>query len=183
MEWTRSETLALASTSCTFCRGMGLRGDRMGAWRPCSCVFRAIFRACYARFRQCVEKDKHLSHVRLEFSPAGGHHVSWGRKDEEYIADFYLITKRTLSPEEWRVFNFHFLLGADWKLCCRRLKMERGPFFHTIYRIENRLGKTFRELKPYALFPTDEYFNGCTVNETPVSPKVVPLRRNNLPTA
>ena len=61
---------------------------------------------------------------------------------------------------EHRVFKFHFLLGADWKLCCRRLNMDRGNFFHMVYRIEQRLGRVFRELEPYGLFPLDEYFNG-----------------------
>jgi len=37
--------------------------------------------------------------------------------------------------------------------------MDRGSFFHEIYRIEQKLGRTFRELQPHALFPVDEYFN------------------------
>jgi hypothetical protein len=38
--------------------------------------------------------------------------------------------------------------------------MDRGNFFHAVYRIEQRLGRMFRELEPYSLFPLDEYFNG-----------------------
>ena len=38
--------------------------------------------------------------------------------------------------------------------------MDRGMFFHAIYRIEQKLGRKFRELEPYALFPLDEYFHG-----------------------
>ena len=48
-------------------------------------------------------------------------------------------TYRTLDPQEWDVFRFHFMLGADWRLCCRRLDMDRGRFFHAIYRIEQKL--------------------------------------------
>jgi hypothetical protein len=29
-----------------------------------------------------------------------------------------------------------------------------------VYRIEQRLGRVYRELEPYALFPLDEYFGG-----------------------
>jgi hypothetical protein len=54
------------------------------------------------------------------------------------------------------------LLGADWKLCCRKLGMDRGNFFHELYRIQQRLGRVFRELQPYGLYPLDEYFGGCT---------------------
>ena len=58
------------------------------------------------------------------------------------------MTKRTLTPEEYRIFNYHFLLGADWKLCCRKLKMEKGIFFHTLYRIMVKLGATTSTCSP-----------------------------------
>jgi hypothetical protein len=38
--------------------------------------------------------------------------------------------------------------------------MDRGNFFHAVYRIEQKLGKVFRELEPYPLFPLSDYFNG-----------------------
>ncbi len=101
-----------------------------------------------------------MSKCSLEFVPGPSHRVAWGRKDEEYCADFLLVSRRTLSPEEYKIFNYHFLLGADWKLCCMRLKMDRGSFFHAVYRIQQTLGRTFRELQPYGLYPLDEYFNG-----------------------
>jgi hypothetical protein len=65
-----------------------------------------------------------------------------------------------LSEDEYRLFRYHFLLGADWKLCTRRLGIDRGNFFHSVYRIEQKLGRTFRELTPYPLFPLDDYFHG-----------------------
>jgi hypothetical protein len=99
-----------------------------------------------------------MSHVRLEL--IGGHNRRsvWSRKDEEYVADFCLVSKRFLDEFEYKLFRFHFLLGADWRLCCRQLKMDKGVFFHAVYRIQQKLGRAFRELKPYALFPLDEYF-------------------------
>ena len=159
MIWTRSETLALAQQSCTYCYGLGLRPGRAGASTPCNCVFRAIFRACYARFQKCASKEKYISRVSLESNPGRHRKSVWGLKNEEYIADFCLVSRRTLSASHYRLFKYHFLLGADWKLCCRKLNLERGAFFHEIYRIEQKLGKTFRELEPHALFPLDEYFN------------------------
>ncbi|MBV8551494.1 MAG: hypothetical protein JOY54_09355 [Acidobacteriaceae bacterium] len=104
--------------------------------------------------------------MSLEANPGRQRKSVWGLKDEEFIADFCLVAKRTLSDREHRVFKFHFLLGADWKLCCRRLNIDRGTFFHEVYRIEQKLGRTFRELEPYALFPVDEYFSG--------TPRLVP---------
>jgi hypothetical protein len=121
---------------------------------------RAIFRACLSRFRHCATKEKHMSRISLEFVPGRERNLTWGRKDEEYMADFILVSRRTLEECEYRIFKFHFLLGADWKLCCWKLKIDRGNFFHAVYRIEQELGRVFRELEPYGLFPLDEYFHG-----------------------
>src|SRR5947208_8937664 len=82
------------------------------------------------------------------------------------MADFCLVSRRTLDENQYRIFTNHSLLGADWKLCCRKLGMERGAFFHEVYRIEQKLGRTFRELEPFALFPLDEYFNSTIRRET-----------------
>ena len=159
MQWTRSETLALAQQSCTHCYGLGLRPGRSGVSTPCNCVFRAIFRACFERFRKNASKEKYISRVSLEANPGRQRKQTWGMKNEEFIADFCLVSRRHLDEAQYRLFKFHFLLGADWKLCCRRLNMDRGTFFHEVYRIEQKLGRAFRELEPYALFPLDEYFN------------------------
>lgn len=167
-DWNRTEILALAKESCTQCQGYGLRrSSRKGPASPCNCVLRGIFRACYARFRQCVAKQQHVSTVRLEQIGGKDRRIIWGRKDEEYVADFCLVSRRVLDEEEHRIFKFHYLLGADWKLCCRRLNMDRGTFFHHVYRIQQKLGKVFRELEPYALYPLDEYFGGTVRRELP----------------
>jgi len=107
----------------------------------------------------------------------------WGMKDEEFMADFCRISERTLNAAEHRLFRFHFLLGADWRLCSRRLKIDRGTFFHEVYRIQQKLGRVFRELQPYSLFPLDEYFGG-TVDSSKVKNNLLqmpsPPRRNRL---
>ena len=110
-----------------------------------------------------------MGQIRLEFHRGKDRRQSYGRKTEEYMADFCLVSRRHLDDLEYRIFRFHFLLGADWKLCCRRLQMDRGTFFHAVYRIEQRLGRIFRELEPYSLYPLDEYFGG-TVRKAPVHP-------------
>lgn len=159
-EWNRSETIAMSKESCTQCQGKGLRErmNRKGQEAPCNCVLRGIFRACYRRFRQCAQKGNRMSTVRFEIIGGQNRRTVWGRKDEEYMADFCLVSRRYLDDFEYRIFRFHFLLGADWKLCCRQLKIEKGIFFHAVYRIQQKLGRAFRELKPYALFPLSDYF-------------------------
>jgi len=177
MEWTRSDTVALAKHSCTQCHGSGLRLGRKGALSPCHCVLRSIFRICYHRFVRCVEQERHLSRVSLEAHRGKQRPSTWGRKDEEYIADFTLVTRRTLTELEHQLFRFHFLLGADWKLCSRKLNLERGNFFHAVYRIEQKLGRVFRELQPYALFPLEDYFQGPSRIGPDLSRSAAPVER------
>jgi hypothetical protein len=84
-------------------------------------------------------------------------------KREEYMADFCLVSRRVLDETQHRIFRYHYLLGADWRLCCRKLNLDRGDFFHEVYRIEAKLGRAFVELEPYPLYPLREYFNSVVL--------------------
>ena len=182
MEWTRSETLALAAPGCNLCLGVGLRIGRSTSVNPCNCVLRAIFRACFEHFRDCMSREKFVSKVTLDPLPGKDCRGAWGRKDEEFSADFCLVSKRTLTESEYRIFRYHFLLGADWKLCCQKLQVDRGTFFHGVYRLEQKLGRAFRELEPYSLFPITDYFHGPVRGVTSsLTGTVLPIRpqRNN----
>jgi hypothetical protein len=68
-------------------------------------------------------------------------------------------------------------LGGDWRLSCRQLHVDRGSFFHTVYRIQEKLGRAFAEVEPYALFPLDEYFSGLVRRDPNYVPSSLgPLR-------
>jgi hypothetical protein len=162
MQWERSNVIGLAKASCNFCHGYGMRPVLRGTEAPCNCVFRAVFRACYRRFRECVALGAHINAVTWERCGGPTGYRAYSRKKEEYMADFCLVSRRTLDDFEHQIFRFHYLLGADWRLCCRQLKIDRGTFFHHVYDIENRLGRVFAELTPYALYPVSEYFVGVT---------------------
>jgi len=160
MQWNRSNALGLAKASCLGCQGLGIRIVRKDKEVACNCVFRAVFRACLNRFRQCEVSADQIGSVSLEFTRGNEGRRVFGRKREEYLADFCLVSRRHLDTVEYQIFKYHFLLGADWKLCCRRLKIDRGTFFHTVYRIEHHLGQVYTNLLPYPLYPLDEYFGG-----------------------
>ena len=163
MEWNRTDTLPIADHQCSVCHGLGLRGGRLDANQPCNCTLRSIFRACYQRFQNCASKEKAHTTVSFAGASSSSRRAVWGRKDEEYVADFLIVAKRALNRAEHQLFRFHYLLGADWRLCCKRLGVEKGQFFHAVYRVEQKLGRVFRELQPYPLYPLDEYFNGVTL--------------------
>jgi hypothetical protein len=60
--------------------------------------------------------------------------------------------------------------------------LERGTFFHSVYRLEQKLGRVFRELEPYGLFPITDYFHGPVRSvTTSLTNQVVPIRPHNPP--
>jgi hypothetical protein len=89
----------------------------------------------------------------------------FGRKEEEFAADFCVIAKRALEPRAWRIFQLHFLGGLEWPACTQRLGMNKGEFFTEVYRIQQRCGRAFYETRPYAIYPIYEYFGGTTCRE------------------
>jgi len=160
MQWNRSNTIGLSKASCKLCHGHGIRLIRKATEVPCSCVLRAVFRACYNRFRECVALGEQISPVSLDFCKGVAGKRIYSRKREEYMADYELVSRRALNEEEYRLFRFHFLLAADWRLCCWQMKIDRGEFFHRVYLLEEKLGRIYAELRPYPLYPLDEYFGG-----------------------
>lgn len=157
----------LALGACSICAGKGVRPSKQGAgpgrpvppFAPCSCTLRGAFRACYARFRQSVFRGKHRGPASYDKGAGGPLNRSmWSRKEEEYMADFDLVARRYLDKMHYKVFRYYFLMGADWKLCARKLGIDRGKLYHAVYRIEEKLGKAYSELEPYPLYPPREYF-------------------------
>ena len=189
MVWNRSNTIALATRKCTTCLGAGLVMSRTGSDTACECVLRSVFLMCYHRFRDCVEKEKYMSKVSLEIHSGPNRRGTWGRKDEEYMADFLQLAQNNLTEEEFKIFRYKFLLGADWRLCQRKFGMDRGLFFYAVYRIEAKLGKAMAELQPYALYPVRDYFQSAPLKQvakafprrdekvTPIRPPVIKLPR------
>jgi predicted DNA-binding protein (UPF0251 family) len=176
MEWTRSLTLTQALHDCTRCAGLGLVDGRKSKV-PCNCVLRGVFRQCLNQFRDASGPNRRLGSVDLDRNRGRANHFTFGRKSEEFLADFILIARRVLKPEEYDLLRFHFLLGADYKMCCKRLNLDRGTFFHSLYRVEQKLGRAFVETRPYPLFPLGEYFTRRDPLPADSEPAVGPGRR------
>ena len=176
MQWNRSSAIGLALASCTHCDGHGMRQLRRGAVEePCRCVFRAVFRTCYTYFREYAAASEQPGTVSLEFNQGPVGYRMYSMKRAEFAADFCLAARRVLSELEHKVFRYTFLLGADWKLCCRYLGVDRGYYYHLVYRVEEKLGRYFAEVEPDPLYPLDEYLGG-TVRTSRMRIQAVPYR-------
>lgn len=175
------EALALADQRCTRCFGLG-----QGARTVCKCVYRAIFDVCLRRFKHASESIPRPSrshhHEADPIRRNSGSKVSasagpprlrrFGYPNAEFSADFLLIAKRALGEDTvgYRLFVAHFVERGTWRECGARLGMDRGSFFHEVYRVKERLGRAFRGCEPHALYPLDEYFCGSVrPTRTPAS--------------
>lgn len=139
-----------ALPACTRCDGRG----ELRYSRPCNCVARYSFRKCLERFREAAwsveSPDRKISRIR----PGRG----WGRPNEEYSADFLLVARRHLDDTHYQVFLLHFIMELPWSVCCQKVLLSRGRFFHAIYKIEQLLGRAFFDLRPYRVYPVWDYF-------------------------
>ncbi len=156
---TRGVAIGTSKESCVYCLGTGVRRLRYDREAACNCSYRKVFRACLNRYNECGLLTQ-VSTISWDTQQGPKGRCIYSRKAEEFRADFCIIARRYLSEIDLKIFTYHFLLGADWKLCRRELHIDRGTFFHAIYAIEQRLGRAFCQVTPYALYPLDEYFGG-----------------------
>lgn len=176
MDWNKRDLEFLARSNCPVCKGRGWSPSNQRRIPPCDCSLRGIFRACYARFRDCVNDGRALSRVSFDRSPAGrSNRGMWGLKREEYMADFELVARRSLSHAEHRLFRFHHILAASEAMCAKRLGISTPAAKRAIQRLEVKLGLAFAVLEPYALYPLYDYFN--RVHSEPVKPCRLPAVR------
>jgi hypothetical protein len=159
--------MGLARRECGACQGSGIRLDRKRKEVPCHCVLRAIFRACYRQFRDCADRAACTGSSQMEYRPGREGRRVYTRALEDFMADFCLVSRRVLDDLEYRLFRFHFLLGGDAKLCCRRLGLSRWMYFSQLRRLQQKLGRTFAELEPFSLYPVEQYFRNPVRKEAP----------------
>jgi hypothetical protein len=115
----------LASETCVHCEN-----GRRRSGSVCACVWRGLFRRCMGWLRT---NDDHLMRVAGKFA----------LPSVEFRADVELLAKQNLDTLHHRVFTAHYLNGADWRLCTRWLGIDKGTFFHCVYRVAVALGKAF----------------------------------------
>lgn len=134
-QWRRDRIAEVyALTGCKVCNETGRRYGK----GTCHCVLR---RAC----RIAVGKWRSVQH---RFP---------GRfKEILFRCDVEIAAAHVLDALHMQVFRLHFLYYQDWRACCLALGLDKGAFFHAVYRIEGRLG---RELLRRGIFPLEVYFD------------------------
>ena len=126
----------------------------------CDCVWRAIFCRALSSYRRL---DSSLHPVR-RVTKRG---VAYSFPAQEYRADFELICLKlfTKNSMRWHVVRLHFLNQVPCKPCIAALestlkrRVDRGEFFHEVYRAEAKCGRALFQVRPYPLYPIDEYFH------------------------
>jgi hypothetical protein len=92
----------------------------------------------------------------------------------DYLGDIILVANRTLDRHERVLFQLHEIERYNWRGCLARYprvwrfyfesepkELDRGSFFHSVYRYARKLGKEFLNL---GIYPFGEYFAGCKMH-------------------
>lgn len=145
--------LGLSKQSCTHCFGLGTINRRRRAktsplanWAvsnespdfPCRCVLRSIFRICYEQYH-------HSAGLGVPVD------------QQQYAIDFDLVARRSLDPDDYKLFRAYHLLGQTRQSI--KLTGSASAFSAQRGRIEVALGAAYVSLKPHALYPVDDYFH------------------------
>lgn len=158
--WTRSIALPMSDPLCVHCEGAGLVRTRNGVG-PCRCVCRNICKAVVAECHKIVSSQGARCSQTAEKGGRRGRRYTYQRPLEDFVADAFLIARRTLkNRNEWRVFQYAMLDDEPFEPMMRRTGLDRGNYFHLYYRVQVRLGKAWAETRPFGLWPLDEYFGG-----------------------
>jgi len=176
MEWTPRITADLSRYGCPECSGTGVptrRSFSIGPPAPqseqpacaggppprlCTCVYRAVFRACYRRFLYCGKLDPSMRRISYERTPrAVDRSLIWVRRNEDFRADFHACGLRVLPKHLYQLFSFYHLHGAKMELVARRLGLSERRAYDWLAEIETIVGREIAHLQPYSLFPPQGY--------------------------
>jgi hypothetical protein len=146
--------LAAASSECVYCQGLGVPAK--GKKGTCNCVYREIFRSCLRGYH-----NLELPPVRI--APYGEstqiHNMRGSRmRGADFRADFVMLAKRTLPDELLSLFRSRFLNGEPRHIYMRRMDLDRGEYWHLVYRVSVRMGRAIADSEPYSLYPVSDYF-------------------------
>lgn len=164
--------LPMATAKCQICAGIGVRFGYVA--HLCACVSRRICRVMTDRYRENQTEPRYSLSCNPNINMSGkDSRLSWGRKNEEFNADLWLLAKRTLDEEHFRVFRLHSLEAIEWQKATKKLGLKRGQFFHCVYRAEEAVGRAAIAIEPYPLFPLQSYFSSGRRQAVVFQPRVL----------
>lgn len=147
----------LAVNWCDTCHGTGFSPRRPA--QVCPCVYRVIFRRCYAQFRKCRQDARSTQPLPLErrSTPQGTRHTTWVRRNEDYCADFELAARQALSPGMHRLFRLHYLLRCPAPLIAKHFHLHPTVVKRLLLDVQSSVGARIVEAAPYSIFPPAIY--------------------------
>jgi len=119
---------------------------------------------CWEQYLYSSENRVELNRYCVTEVTRGGK-ILTGLPHAEYVADFELAVERALPLQRRKLFALHFREGLPFCRCLGRLGLDRGRFFHEVYRVEEEIGEQCLK----GLYPLDEYFGVRQVVTIPSS--------------
>ncbi len=122
----------LASEKCPQCEGSGVRCTlkRLKS-HICPCVYRSIARRCAVRW-QIIQMAPETKPRQLR--------CRYDMPRAEWAADFWMTTRAAVDGTHWLIWRNIRLYNERVDVVQRELRMDRGTFFHALYRAEQVIG-------------------------------------------
>ena len=162
--------------TCKHCQGHGFT-----RFNPiCHCVYVTIFFICYRRFRRAAAADAYQRKITFDFVSGGNQakHITWSRLNEDYIADFTSLARRTLPAHLSLIFRLRFLLNAAPELIQTRATISRRTYYSHLNEIQRTMGHAILNQSPYSLFPPSTYFGTTETDPEPERVHAQPARHS-----
>lgn len=155
----------LADNHCTNCHGLGARhAFRSGSGAVvCNCVFRKVFKIVMRKFQEIAADG--IGRVYTTRRPNG---PFCEMLSHDFRAEVVQTAKKFLNKTEYITFHCSSDLKLPWKDCIPMINnmhrdigekppmFDRGKYFHTVYRIQARLGNAWMS---HGMFPLGKYFH------------------------
>lgn len=184
--WTRPMVVSLSHAMCTTCQGTGTRSGRRSRL-TCRCVLRNVFDRVRAFATNAVHQEGNISQVSYIQSAHSINRRSYGMPVSEFRADFNLVVRRAIQKRfsnkfladlHLKIFDLHLSRGFCWYNVAQLVGLDRGNFFHCVYRIKMVAGRAFVEGR-VPLYPINEYFSIPPTGESCFVDRPLPARRSS----
>ena len=137
---------------CMCCKGTGICQLKIRVIRICNCVYRNIFNIAI-NFLDNLN-DKILGYSTFNVDGFATICMSIPEYLLIYQADVDLAAKEVLTKNEYIVFKKFLLDGLPWNKVNKLVNLDRGNFFHSVYRIKIKVAKRLIEK---GIFPYSTY--------------------------
>ncbi len=137
---------------CQICRGTGIWACPTcePSALPCLCSLREVFRIILVRYREILQ----CGSGSYCGAAAVGESRIYERPYQDFRIDVELSVKRTLWPDDARLFAAHFVAETPLAALAPQFRTSTAGLQRRANHVAEQMGLVWAALKPYPLYPS-----------------------------